>query len=285
VTFNSSAAAQMPLIRRPRFAFFQFMIRFIVSYFETVSSIEFDKYFWDNSRVTVRPKTNERRMLSEIDRKIGLRLAFIRHLDNRNQEDMARELSLSKNQLSFIESGRVPLKLKNGWNACKQIGISPRWLLQGGDEKQYFPTLEEDFSAWIETVIEANKNSSFSEGFRPLVNIIFDDSKEGEAYRERVLKLKPLPKFPVSRSRDKALIDKPLPFGDAADVPIITTLPELIAVLQKLTKVRGLKADLAEHCQVTRQAVDQWLRQDAKPAAEAVFAALDWVRKQSKAKE
>lgn len=79
-------------------------------------------------------------------------------------------------------------------------------------------------------------------------------------------------------------LDNPSTPGDAGDVLKITTLPELIAALRKLTIEHGLKSDLAKHCQVTRQAVDQWLSKKANPSADAVFAALDWVQKHRKAK-
>lgn len=72
---------------------------------------------------------------------------------------------------------------------------------------------------------------------------------------------------------------------DTADVLKIRSLSELIGALKKLTKAHGTKVALAKKCQVSRQAVDQWLSGSAKPSADAVFAAIEWVQDRSKQKQ
>lgn len=79
------------------------------------------------------------------------------------------------------------------------------------------------------------------------------------------------------QNKDQARLDNPLSPRDTTAV-LIKSLPDLIGALKKLTKERGMKVSLADKCQVSRQAVDQWLNGSRKPSAEAVFAALEWVR-------
>jgi len=75
----------------------------------------------------------------------------------------------------------------------------------------------------------------------------------------------------------EVMLDKGGPANEIAIVSDITSLADLLKELRKLTKVRGMKAELAKQCQVSRQAVNQWLDETSKPSAEAVFAALKWV--------
>jgi hypothetical protein len=86
------------------------------------------------------------------------------------------------------------------------------------------------------------------------------------------------------KSSMQPTLDNQLPIPDDADVTQPKSLPELISKLKKLTQSRGMKAALAEHCRVSRQAVDQWLSGHAMPSATAVFAALEWVREPGKHK-
>lgn len=82
-------------------------------------------------------------------------------------------------------------------------------------------------------------------------------------------------------SRKATLDNRPAP-RDSAAVPEITSLTELIEQLRKLTAARGQKKALADKLGVTRQAVDQWLSENAKPSAEVLFALLNWVRSRRK---
>lgn len=83
----------------------------------------------------------------------------------------------------------------------------------------------------------------------------------------------------------KVSLDIPVASGENAGVLKITTLSELISTIKRFTKERGMKAALAKECGVTRQAVDQWISESAKPSAEAVFSALEWVQRRSKHKQ
>lgn len=64
--------------------------------------------------------------------------------------------------------------------------------------------------------------------------------------------------------------------------PITTSMltwPQLKAKLARLTKARGAKAELADHCKVTRAAVGTWLsdKSTTQPGAEATLKLLKWV--------
>lgn len=87
----------------------------------------------------------------------------------------------------------------------------------------------------------------------------------------------PLKKRYYRQSGAEETLDKGGPPNDAALVTGITSLADLIKELRQLTKARGMKSQLAKECNVSRQAVNQWLAGDSKPSAEAVFAALKWV--------
>jgi transcriptional regulator with XRE-family HTH domain len=93
----------------------------------------------------------------------------------------------------------------------------------------------------------------------------------------------PLPMSKMNKNKVQGVLDsQPCLKEDNAGMKI-TSLSELVKKLRLLTKPRGMKADLAKNCNVSRQAVDQWLAESSSPSAEAVFAAIEWVQKQSKA--
>jgi len=58
----------------------------------------------------------------------------------------------------------------------------------------------------------------------------------------------------------------------------IISLPELLHAVRGLVKERGTKTALARRLKVSRQAVDQWLSEDAKPSADLTFELLKWVK-------
>jgi transcriptional regulator with XRE-family HTH domain len=81
--------------------------------------------------------------------------------------------------------------------------------------------------------------------------------------------------FSVHQIKQASLDNAPSPPYPTVEVKI-TSLPELIAKLREFTKARGKKAMVAKACGVSRQAVDQWMREKdpTKPSADAVFALL-----------
>ena len=88
--------------------------------------------------------------VSEDERKIGLRLAYLRGCSNMRQSDLAARLGLTRAQLSTIEAGRVALRFQTGWNVCKLFDIYPGWLDTGhwplGGERP-FPPLDHRWMA------------------------------------------------------------------------------------------------------------------------------------------
>lgn len=87
------------------------------------------------------------------------------------------------------------------------------------------------------------------------------------------------PKAPPASKVSKEMLDIQRGPSDSSGVKTkIRSLPELLKALRERTKLRGQKAALARHCEVSRQAVDQWFSGSAKPSAEATFRAIDWVQ-------
>ena len=78
----------------------------------------------------------------------------------------------------------------------------------------------------------------------------------------------------------EVLLDKSGTFAQNDAVKEIVSLTDLIAKLKELTNVRGRKSALANHCGISRQAVDQFLKFKAKPSAETTFKMMEWVSHQ-----
>ena len=73
-------------------------------------------------------------------------------------------------------------------------------------------------------------------------------------------------------------LDNKKPLPQSADVQNkFRTFGELLDHLRKITKPRGAKAELARRFKVSRQAVDQWLRGEAKPSAEIAIELQHWM--------
>lgn len=102
-----------------------------------------------------------------------------------------------------------------------------------------------------------------------------DEEAPGENIARALISLKRV------MQQEQALLDTPDFLADAHGVPEIKSLQQLINELKRLSEARGLKADLARSCGVSRQAVDQWFSGRAKPSAAIIFDLFVWVRKQT----
>lgn len=91
------------------------------------------------------------------DRKIGAALAFIRNRDaQQSQAVFAKRMGISRSHLSNVESGRTPLTVSLGWNACKEFNIHPTWLcLAANSRKGAFPIIPDDRLKIIEAHVRA----------------------------------------------------------------------------------------------------------------------------------
>jgi transcriptional regulator with XRE-family HTH domain len=67
-------------------------------------------------------------VLSPTDRKIGLRVMFLRRDFPFSQIELAKRVGLTRDQLSNIEIGRVSLRAGTGLLLCDLFNVNPRWL-------------------------------------------------------------------------------------------------------------------------------------------------------------
>jgi transcriptional regulator with XRE-family HTH domain len=199
------------------------------------------------------------------DRKIGAALAFIRNRDAmQTQVVFAKRMGISRSHLANIESGRTPLSVSVGWNACRIFDMNPTWLCAAGNGgMNIFPMMSADKLKKIEAHLRAVWSAPLRDVWPSLAWFV----EEGDA---KAIK------------KDEAILDKRLPLTDDSGVKEIRSLPQLLIELRNLTKVRGSKVALANEMKVKRQAVDQWLSGATKPTAEMTFDLISWVEKQHK---
>ena len=218
--------------------------------------------------MAIRPKTSVRRGVSEADRVIGLFLMFLRHVNRRSQKQFGAELGLTEDQVSAIESGRTPLKLKAAWKACCWMDIHPDFLISNGKwNPGPFSIIEWEDRQRIEKLINAHANANFIDAWPAVRSVVLEAGAQGP------------------EATNKVMLDKLAPLTDDPGVKKkIRSLPELLESLRELTKDRGCKIALAKEMHVTRQAVDQWLSGATAPTAETTFELLQWVEQQERQK-
>ncbi|MEO5804108.1 MAG: helix-turn-helix transcriptional regulator [Verrucomicrobiota bacterium] len=73
------------------------------------------------------------KQLSRWEIELGERIAAQRRYAGSSQSELAKKLGLTRDQLSSIEIGRVPLRFWTGWKLCHVLNLNPLWLLLGGD--------------------------------------------------------------------------------------------------------------------------------------------------------
>lgn len=92
------------------------------------------------------------------DAAVGLRLGELRRWLDLTQDEMAKRLAITRDQLSNLEARRVPVKFEFGWELCKQLDVSQLWLATGDYPNKPFlkvdPTLGGTF--------EISKQATFS---------------------------------------------------------------------------------------------------------------------------
>ena len=202
--------------------------------------------------------------VSDWDRKIGLRVAYLRRCQNMRQSELAMRLGLTRAQLSTIEAGRVALRLQTGWKVCKALDVHPSFLLtghwpQGGEMP--FPPSEDPRTERLDRIIAGNRDSVFSEGFPDLLFILRMD----------------VPKVPEGEKEDQGLTT-------SSDSVILSRmkseLEELVEIARRLTKPRGMKTKLAQALRVPLPRVSDWLAGNYLPSGQRALELREWVRAQ-----
>ena len=211
---------------------------------------------------------------------------MLRRLDNVSQSDMAEWLGLTRNMISNIESGRVPLKLGTGWKAANILSIHPNFFLTG--KQKAFPNLHPEMKKWLDGYCVLN-TSTFGDAWPPLSFMTFQPLSEQRGLALQLSNAADLDTmqegvkefiFSKSVNSTQATLDTRCALPQSADVKEIRSLSELLNQLQKFTKDRGGKMALAKAMGVSRQAVDQWLSEATKPTAEMTFELIAWVKNQ-----
>lgn len=248
--------------------------------------------------------TSKFKPLPENEKEICWRLASIRRLRGLSQAELAQRVGITRNQIANIEAKRVSLKFGIAMDICKTIDVSPQWLFDGsGPQKRRVeskdPVSGESLEIHARSETFSGIWAAFGEHFLHITawpeRLVAGQGNEGqsadklsESYRGPVMQ--PIEDWHKSNTtgtkannKSKQALDIARRLMDKEPVSSkIRSLPELLKKLRLLTKVRGLKADLARTCNVSRQAVNQWLTENSKPSAETTFMLLKWVEKQER---
>ena len=244
--------------------------------------------------------------VSEDEREIGLRIAYLRRRSNMRQSDLAARLGLTRAQLSTIEAGRVALRFQTGWNVCKLFDIYPGWLDTGhwplGGELP-FPPLDHPWMAWVERMVAANKNTLFSQGWpqvgwlfgpdapvaRPFGEIIpqphADAGAAGSQAGELTGRARTIAAFErENASREAAKKDDRKLLTEVTPERNMAGMTEIAFLLRRLKRaLEGVKkGDLARSLKVPLPRVSEWLSGRVMPSGETTLRLLQWVEQQER---
>ena len=215
---------------------------------------------------------------SEADRLIGLRLAYIRRANKMQQVTLASKLGLTPAQLSTVESGRIALRLLNGWTACKLFDTHPHWLCYG-DRKGPFPILDRKLDAYFEKALIANKNTVFSLGW-PSLAWVLDENKD---FQSQAIKSVQIPNLSgVETKKTPPIENKSLTNVISSDNSnnVKTEMQQLLDRLNKATADRGMKVALARFMGVPLPSISFWLSGAKEPGGQTTLKLLKWVEEQ-----
>jgi transcriptional regulator with XRE-family HTH domain len=196
----------------------------------------------------------------------GLRVGYLRRREGFGQAELAKDIGLSRDQLSSIESGRVPLKLYVGWKLCYLLGTHPDWLWRGGDEFELFPILPAVEIKRLEEIFLANKNTPFADGWGALGALL--------------------------RDAEKANLKQDLtnPATSVKHLEVKAQLPSLLERLNRATKETGKMSALANFLgqavghRVPLASVSRWLAGKREPGGQITLLMLHWVERQERQK-
>ena len=219
---------------------------------------------------------------SEADRLIGLRLAYIRRANKMQQVTLASKLGLTPAQLSTVESGRIALRLLNGWTACKLFDTHPHWLCYG-DRKGPFPILDRKLDTYFEKALIANKNTVFSLGW-PSLAWVLDENKD---FQSQAIKSGQIPNLSgVETKKTPPIENKSLTnIYECVNIQSMKTeMQQLLARLNKATANRGMKASLSKDMGVSLSTISNWLSGAREPDGQNTLKLLKWVEERERKK-
>lgn len=80
---------------------------------------------------------------SEVQRAVSQRLREERETERFTQYELADEIGVTRATLASFEQGHNPVSFAVGFEVCRRLDLSPRWLATGEGPKRPFPPLAE----------------------------------------------------------------------------------------------------------------------------------------------
>jgi transcriptional regulator with XRE-family HTH domain len=209
-----------------------------------------------------KPKTPRFLPVSDFERRIGNRLAYLRRDRGIKQSLLAEKLGTTRNQLSSIESGRVRLNAELGLKTCMLFDINPMWLITGHEEDGLFPQLEPEWAGWLDQHFRIARRETFAEAWCDIA-WLFANTPELEELRKKVL-----PEFQKHQAQRKKLRDD---YGSRNIPDVRPQWPALLKDVIARTKPKGMKARLASDLGVPAPRISEWVKGKGLPTAEVAL--------------
>jgi len=183
---------------------------------------------------------------------IGLRFGYVRRRDGFSQAALGKALNLSRDQITNIESGRVPLRFCDAWKFCRQMLIHPDWLCDGGNEFKYFLYTEDEFKR-LDGLFLAIKDTPFVDAWPDCAPFLH----EIENHRE----------ISLTKTSEKRKFEG-----------VKTEMQKLLDRVRYMVSGKGEKAKLAAYLEVPQSRLSEWLGGKCEPSGETTLKLLNWVK-------
>ena len=226
-----------------------------------------------------RQTTSGFKPLPNEERKIAFRLVYWRKCFGMSQARLAAEAQLTVNELSNIESARVPLKFGAAFRICKTLDIHPRWLCFGHKEEA-LSGLDNWQRDWLQAVAEQNSRVLFSTVWKGIAFLFAEDGANDD-YFQKLVKSHFVPVFSAELKNEclTSLYD----IVKSRTVKVKPQMPALIKDVRAATQTPGSKTALAEAIGVPLATLSQWLSGKTKrmPDGEHALRLRYWVQEHS----
>jgi len=257
--------------------------------------------------------------MNERERAICARVREFRESLKWTKAVFAQSLGVTRDQLASIEYARTPLRYGVGLILCKKFRLNPRWLVKGegaraADVTPQWPegSKSPPESALFSEVYDANPNAFkllFKGGhwqFEPtpgfdgmefLMRAVlswFDGNEFADKRAEEIFaravddfawnSLRNLKSSMASLSAQITTQTFLLtPASSDASVPLVKSqLDSLLVKLNRLTRERGAKSELAEFIGAPLASVSRWLAGERVPDGPNTLKLLQWAKKQER---
>ncbi len=206
-----------------------------------------------NNPVVKQASSSRFKILSHLDRLVGVRIIYIRRADEYSQQQMADMLKLTLAQMANIESGRVSLRLLNAWLLCRQFAINPEWLAtgQGNVAIGIYPGPE-----WepVEKFVTTNAKALFRDNYEELGRMVLE----------------------VLGKTD--LTELSLKSNNAFVKSKMSEIEKLIEDVKRKAQKPGARAELARELGVAPARISEWLSGKKEPGGDYALRLQKWVK-------